>query len=299
MMKTFRRLILASLIAIVVLLGALYGAFRFLVPMSWVERVLERQAARQLHRELRLTGLRLGIRGVSVQELSLSEEPNFRAGTFAQAQGITLRWGLGTLLRGMDMTNLRPTQTQGSVQIDRIRQDHYQAEGLSLAWSLRRLDPSLKKVDGWIRLRQGPGTIRNLDRLIASSQGAKLALTPLLMIQNLEKTGIVRLGLPDLTTWPLTSVRGDYVLDKGMLKIQTFQVDSPSLAVGASGQIELPTNRLAVDVALKAPPSRGGGALDIRTRITGTLSQPRVDLTSLKKKAFQATLRDLLPVLGL
>jgi uncharacterized protein involved in outer membrane biogenesis len=290
---------LIGVLGLAAILATLYLVLHFLVPMSRVERYIEREVGRKLHRELRIQGLRVGIFGVAAQEVRLSEVPNFNAGVLAEAQGITLHWGLRTLLKGMDIITLRPTQTAGSLRVDHLRQTHYQAEKLNVAWSLKHLEPSLRNVDGWIRLRQGPGLIRNLDSLIATSRPAKLALTPLLVIQNLEKTGIVRLGLPNLRTWPLSSVQGDYALEKGTLKIQTFLVASPVLSVGATGQIELPTNKLAVDVVLKSPGTRTSGPLDIQTRITGTLAQPKVDLKSLKKKAFQATIRDLLPALGL
>jgi redox-regulated HSP33 family molecular chaperone len=104
----------------------------------------------------------------------------------------------------------------------------------------------------------------------------------------------VKFGLPDLRRWPLQTIEGDYRFDKGFMDVSRFSIASPQLGMEASGIIELATGKISLDVELKSPASTVLGALDIKTHVSGTVSNPKADLESLKKKAFKATLTNLL-----
>ena len=187
-----------------------------------------------------------------------------------------------------------PTHIQGHLTIAQLQNPVYQARDFSTEWALHGIDPTLGHLNGWMKLKQGPGNVQNLTSLTNSSKSAKLALMPLVLLQNVDKLGFVKLGLPDFSHFPITNITGDYVFTNGTMKIQTFDIASPELSINALGTIELVSGRLAVNVNMHAPKKSLLGETDLKLSISGTLSDPKTNLDDLKKKAFKATVNQLM-----
>jgi hypothetical protein len=237
----------------------------------------------------------LGLRGLVIDHLRLSEIPDFQAGTALTAKGVGLGWDWRTLWNGLDVRKKRLTQSSGRFHIDEFHHPHYSARDFSLTWSLTDIDSTGSRMNGWARLEQGPGLLENVDQLVATSPSARLALAPITMLMNLERTGFVKFGLPDLRRWPIKTIEGDYTFDKGFMGINHFTITSPQLGMETDGVVELATGKISLDVRLKSSGDRTVlGALDVKTHVSGTIANPRADLESLKKKAFTATLTNLL-----
>ena len=193
------------------------------------------------------------------------------------------------ILRGFN-----PARVQGRLTIGQLQNPVYTARDFSAEWSLHEIDPTLGHLNGWIRLKQGRGLIQNLSNLVNSSRGAKLALLPLVMLQNIDRLGFIRLGLPDFSRLSITRIDGDYGFKEGTMRINTFEIVSPQLSIGALGAIELASGGLAVDVTLNTPQPTLLGEMNLKMHISGTLSHPKTNVGSLKKKAFKATVKQLL-----
>jgi len=186
-----------------------------------------------------------------------------------------------------------PTHAQGRLNVGHLQNPVYTARDFSAEWVLHDIDPTLGHLNGWLHLKQGPGLIQNLTSLVNSSKGAKLALMPLVMLQNLDRLGIVRLGLPNFSHLTITQITGDYGFKDGTMKIKTFEIVGPQLSIGTSGAIELASGKLAMDVSLNTPKPVLMGEMNLKMHISGTLSNPQTNLDSLKKKAFKATIKQL------
>ena len=156
------------------------------------------------------------------------------------------------------------------------------------------MDPTWQHVNGWAKLSQGPGTMRNLDRLAGTTPSARIALTPVLAVMSLDQMGVLKLGLPDLRRWPLQNIKGDYAFKNGRMTIERFTINSDPLTIGTTGAVNLGNGNLLLNVRLHSPKKEGAGALDANLRVSGTMSHPKVDLQNLKKKAVQAAIGKLL-----
>lgn len=267
---------------------------RVMFPPEKVKALVEQAIHQRLNREARIGTVQLGLSGISMDRLELSEIPNFKAGSFLVADGVRLEWSLRKLWEGLSFHRLFPSELEGKLSIAHAHNPYYDARDFSLAWSLADIDPSLGHLSGWARLRQGPGLIQNIDRLAASEKSAQLVLMPLILLEKLDRMGFTNLGLPDLAHWPLQSIEGDYGFQNGTMKIKTFRVESAQLTMTAEGYVQLATQELGVDVALHAPQRSFMGAMDLKMHVSGTLSNPKTNLDSLKKKAFRATVNNLL-----
>lgn len=185
------------------------------------------------------------------------------------------------------------TQVKGRLDVRKLENPVYKAGDFSLQWALQQIDPSLGKLSGTMTLRQGPGTVQNLTRLANSSKAAKLALVPFVMLQNLDRLGFVKLGLPDFSRLDIKNIEGNYTFDRGTMKIETFQINSVQATIGALGTVELASGKLAVDVTLHTPEPVLMGEMDLKMSVSGTLSNPKTNLDHLKKKAFKATVKEI------
>jgi hypothetical protein len=252
-------------------------------------RVMAEQAlGRRLKRQIEIGPLHLGWSGLAIAELRLSEIPTFRAGTFISAKGLRLGWGLRSLVQGLDLKKRFITRSKGDFQIDDFRNPHYLARDFTIRWSLANMDPTWSHLNGWVKLEQGPGLLQNIDQLLTTSPSAKIALIPVLPLLNLEKLGILKLGLPDLRHWPVQGVQGAYTFTNGRMTIEQFTIDSAQLGMAATGVVDLGSGNLSLNVQLHSP------TMDAKVRVSGTISHPKVDLDDLKKRAFQATLSNFL-----
>jgi uncharacterized protein YhdP len=264
-----------------------------LIPQERVRRWVAGELGRNLNRQVEIGRLHLGWRGFGVDELRISEIPNFSAGTVLAAKGIRLGWDLRSLWQGLDIKRKWLTRSRGSFFIDDFVHPHYQARQFSLRWSLTEMDPTWSRLNGWARLEQGAGTLVNLDQFAAESPTARMALTPVIALLNLDRLGFLKLGLPDLRRWPIRRILGDYEFKNGQMTLRQFSVDSPQLGIETTGVVQLADGKLDLEVRLHSPERTILGSMDAKIRMTGTTSHPKVDLDTLKKKAFRATLGNL------
>jgi hypothetical protein len=288
--RLFLRLFVYPVIALVVL--ALIALHFY--PQAKLRAMASEQIGHRIHRQVELGRIHFGLRGLTVDTVRISETPSFAAGTVLMAKGVRLGWDPRALWEGLNLRQKFITQSKGSFHINEFHHPHYSARDFSLTWSLSGMDPTWTHLAGWAKLSQGPGLLENVNELIATSPSAKVALLPVTTLMNLERTGLVNLGLPDLRRWPIQIIEGDYAFDGSFMHINRFTINSEQLDMNASGIVELGNGKLSLDVELKSPASRAIGALDIKTHVTGTVSHPQADLESLKKKAFQATITNYL-----
>ena len=92
--------ILAAIVLIAVLgAGAALVAIKAFFPEPKVRAYVVDAARKQLGREVRLTRIAAGLTGLHLQGLSISERPNFAAGTFLSIETFSLRPSWRALLQ--------------------------------------------------------------------------------------------------------------------------------------------------------------------------------------------------------
>ncbi len=292
-MKILVRYLVHLVVMPLVALFVILWAFLTFFPQQRFRDYAADALGERIHRQLVIGPVRLGWRGLSLESLKVSEIPHFKKGTLVDAKGIHVGWSLRSLWQGLSLREGQLTQTSGRFLIHNFRHPHYAAQDFSVAWSLSDITQTGSSLSGWAKLRQGKGSLQNIDQLMTKSPSSRAALAPVLALMNLERAGFVQLGLPDLRYWPLDSIEGDYRFDKGTMTIRNFQIRSAPLNVKTHGTMEIASGKLHLEAELHAPAARNRGKLDASLTITGTTAKPKVDLSSLKKRAFQANLTNL------
>ncbi len=256
--------------------------------------MVSEKIGQKLHRQVEIGPLHVGLRGLGIDEVKISEIPDAKAGPFIDARGVRIGWSLRSLWKGLDLKNKFVTQSNGSFHIDDFRNPHYMAKDMALQWSLTDMDPTWSHLNGWATLDQAEGKLENIDQLLNQSKSAKVILTPVFALMNLDRLGILGLGLPDLRHWPIQDIKGNYTFKNGKMSINRFMIDSPTIRLGTTGTVDLANGPLALDVSLNIPKTSVSGELDAKLKVSGTSAHPKVDLSTLKKQAFRATVNKVL-----
>jgi uncharacterized protein involved in outer membrane biogenesis len=203
---------------------------------------------------------------------------------------------LSTKLSGINLKvrDFSADQMQGTLALGQVENVFYKGKDLVSDWSLKHIDPSLSHVSGYIKLKQGPGILRNMNELANISKSLRVALAPLITLQNLSKSGFVNIGLPDLSHLNLNAVQGDYALNDGNMKINQLQLNGPEVSISAPGTINLASGALAMEIVMHTPQPTMMGSTELKLHVGGTLTHPTTDLSSLKKQAFKATIKGVM-----
>ncbi len=101
MARQFPWLKIASVFVLVAILGmgAATVALKAFFPEPKIRAMIVDAARKQLGREVKLTGIGVGLTGLSLRGLEISERPNFEAGTFLSVESFSLRPSWRALLQ--------------------------------------------------------------------------------------------------------------------------------------------------------------------------------------------------------
>lgn len=100
-MKRFLKWVGVLAAAVVLCTAGLFFYLKAKYPPEKIKVMAEEAVRQRLHRELKLGRVAFGWRGVTLENVELSERPNFEAGTFVSAQRVAVAPLLWPLLKGM------------------------------------------------------------------------------------------------------------------------------------------------------------------------------------------------------
>src|SRR5688572_5459170 len=97
-MRTFLKIILWVIGAVVALALLATLAMRIFFPAAKVKKMVEEQVRKQANREARLGGAVVGFRSISLTGFELSNVPNFAAGRLLSVETLEVQWELWPLM---------------------------------------------------------------------------------------------------------------------------------------------------------------------------------------------------------
>ena len=118
----------------------------------------------------------------------------------------------------------------------------------------------------------------DLYELAKSNKAAKVALFPLLALQKASKLA-KGARLPDFNNIAFDKIEGDYLFDKGLMKINKSSLNAAIADASSSGSINLSGETL--DMKINTTLKEGSGikmSAPLTLLVTGTMSSPSVKL---------------------
>ena len=200
-------------------------------------------------------------------------------------------------------------KSDGHVTAAHVHDTYYDGSALKLTWNLTDITEDLGKISGAAQFSQGPGALRNAEKLAAQSKTAKLVLQPIQVLQDLQKKGLLKqVGLPSMDNIAFSSIRGDYTFQLGQMTIKTFDLTGQDLSATSVGTIGLAGARpLNLHNQIKLAKGAIGGTVGqifqddqgrptFKFNVTGTADKPDVkfDLQEAGQKAVKQLGQELL-----
>ena len=163
-----------------------------------------------------------------------------------------------------------PMKTSGKVAVDKILYRTFKAEKLLMTWDLKGITPDLRGLSGWAKLSVGGGTFEPEAGAGGSSKLMKALLIPLAVLKQVGRLGAALHLLPSFDKLAFSEIKGDYVFEHGLMTIRDFHMDSAAAKVSATGTIDLPAQKLNLQVTIAL-----GNVAPIGVDVGGTFDEPK------------------------
>lgn len=208
---------------------------------------------------------------VKLAKLALKDLPSAAAGGAGEAKPAAQQFYL---------------DVSGKAEIGAVEHPNFRGGPVAATLDLVNISEDMKSLDGNAAFTVGPGKFSDLYALAGKYKAAKVALYPLLVLQKASKVSKA-LRLPDFNNIDFQSIEGDYLFNKGLMKINKSSLLSPVADVSSSGSINLPGERL--DMKINTTLKEGSGirmSAPVGMLVKGTFSEPSVkaDMKSLAEQ---------------
>lgn len=147
-------------------------------------------------------------------------------------------------------------KTRGKFKVGKIIHSNYRGNNIELKWTFGNLTADLGKLSGKAFVTMGKGKIYNLTALASKSKLLKALLSPVLLLQKLEKKGLVK-NVDSLGgEISYNRIKGDYIFNRGIMTEESF-VYTLSSDIFSKGKIDLVKEKLDLQMDVKLPKGKG------------------------------------------
>ncbi len=161
-----------------------------------------------------------------------------------------------TIPAGTKKSPVMKIKTEGKFKIGKVIHSNYQGNNIELKWGFGNLTPDLSKLSGKVFLNMGKGKISNLTVLASKSKLLKGLLSPIILLQKLEKKGLVKNGGSLKDEIPYKKIKGDYTFSQGIMT-ENLSIYSPGSDIFSRGKVDLVREKLDVRMDVKLPKGKG------------------------------------------
>ncbi|MCX5795490.1 MAG: AsmA family protein [Elusimicrobia bacterium] len=173
-----------------------------------------------------------------------------------------------------------PMKTSGKVAVDKILYRTFKAEKLLMTWDLKGITPDLRGLSGAAKLSVGGGTFQSEEGAGGRSNLMKALLIPLTVLKQIGRLGSALRLLPSFDQLAFSEIKGDYLFERGLMTIKEFHMTSAAAKVTAGGTIDLPAQKLNLQVTIAL-----ANVAPIGVDVGGTFDEPKPKLRLTKALA--------------
>jgi len=163
-----------------------------------------------------------------------------------------------------------PLKASGTIAVGKILYHKTKAENLALAWDLKGITPDLRGLSGWAKLGVAGGSFEPEDKAGGQSKLMKALLVPLAVLKKAVTLGGVLKIMPSFDKIVFSEIKGDYVFARGLMTIRDFRMNSAAANVTAGGTIDLPEQKLNLQLTIAL-----AKLAPIGVDVGGTFDQPK------------------------
>ena len=133
----------------------------------------------------------------------------------------------------------RVPDTTGHIVIGSVAHQNFTCSNVDLLWDIRGISPSLKRVDGNLRVSLGRGHVADIPAVQASNKFLRIVFLPFIYMHKMNKLSIFSTATAYPKSLDFVLIEGDYGLRQGVATTRQFYVDGPQMAAFADGTADL------------------------------------------------------------
>lgn len=164
----------------------------------------------------------------------------------------------------------------GAAEVGVLEHPNFSAKTVAFKCDLKNISDDLKALSGNASFDTGSGKLSDLYELAKNHKAAKVALYPLLALQKASKLA-KGVRLPDFNNIAFDKIEGDYIFDKGVMKINKSSLKAAIADASSSGSINLGAETL--DMKINTTLKEGSGikmSAPLTLLVTGPMASPSV-----------------------
>jgi hypothetical protein len=143
--------------------------------------------------------------------------------------------------------------TFGHITIGSVAHRNFSFNNADLLWDIRGVSPTLKHVNGDLRVSFGPGRVGDIPAVQASNKFLRIIFLPFIYMHKMNKLSVFSTATAYPKSLDFTRIEGEYGLSQGVVSTRLFYVDSPQMVAFTDGDADF--GKETVD-------------MNIRTRLT-------------------------------
>ncbi|MBI5241999.1 MAG: AsmA family protein [Elusimicrobia bacterium] len=125
--------------------------------------------------------------------------------------------------------------TVGHITIGSVAHKNFAFNNVDLLWDIRGISPSLKQVDGDVRVSFGPGRVGDIPAVQASNKFLRIVFLPFIYMHKMNKLSVFSTATAYPKSLDFSRIEGEYGLKKGVATTRLFYVDSPQMVAFTDG----------------------------------------------------------------
>lgn len=147
--------------------------------------------------------------------------------------------------------------TAGRLRVGELRHPHVHAYHLEGIWNLDGISTGLERATGNIQLGFGPGRVTDVSALQSAHKVLWAIFLPFVYMHKLNSLTQFSLATAVPNVLDFTRIYGEYGLDRGVVDMRLFHVDSPQLLAYSDGTIDFPKETADLHMLTRLTSSRG------------------------------------------
>ncbi len=136
----------------------------------------------------------------------------------------------------------------GHIRVGEITHKNFSFRDTDIQWDLHGVTPSLKRVDGDIRVAFGPGSVNDIQAVQDSNKFLSIVFLPYIYMHKMNNLSVLSAATAYPKTLDFNRIEGQYTAEKGLVTTKFFHVDSPQLVAYAEGTADF--GREIVDMGI-------------------------------------------------
>lgn len=174
----------------------------------------------------------------------------------------------------------------GEISIGSVTHRNFSFKNMALLWNVRGITPTLKQVNGDIKLGFGPGRVNDIPAVQESHKLLKVVFLPFIYMHKMNNLSVFSAATAYPKTLDFNRIEAEYGLRSGLAATRCFFVDSPQVVAYAEGTADLGKERVDMNILTRLTSYRNPlpewwtdvlGRPAIGFRVRNDLNKPDID----------------------